>query len=91
MIPVSTTRTLKLIPMFMKSTPPPLAMIQEQSSPYKSIDRTVRALLDTGAEWSCMNWDTYEKLKINHLNTSFVPTLKGATGHDMLDKRNHNI
>ena len=31
-----------------------------------------------------MNLDTYEKLKINRLNTSFVPTLKGATGHDML-------
>ena len=46
--------------------------------------RTVRALLDTGAEWSCMNLDTYDKLKINCLNTSFVPTLKGATGHDML-------
>ena len=48
--------------------------------------RTVRALLDTGAEWSCMNLDTYEKLKINHLNTSVVPTLKGATGHDMLTR-----
>ena len=46
--------------------------------------RTVRALLDTGVEQSCMNLDTYEKLKINHLNTSFIPTLKGATGHDML-------
>ena len=33
-----------------------------------------------------MNLDTYEKLKINCLNTSFVPTLKGATGHDMLTK-----
>ena len=31
-----------------------------------------------------MNLDTYEKLKINCLNTSFMPTLKGATGHDML-------
>ena len=30
-----------------------------------------------------MNLDAYEKLKINNLNTSFVPTLKGATGHDM--------
>ena len=48
--------------------------------------RTVRALLDTGAERSCMNLDTYEKLKINCLNTSFMPTLKGATGHDMLSK-----
>ena len=33
-----------------------------------------------------MNLDTYEKLNINCLNTSFVPTLKGATGHDMLAK-----
>ena len=33
-----------------------------------------------------MNLDTYEKLKINHLNTSFMPTLKGATGHDMLTR-----
>ena len=33
-----------------------------------------------------MNLDTYEKLKINRLNTSFVPTLKGATGHGMLTK-----
>ena len=48
--------------------------------------RTVRVLLDTGAERSCMNLDMYEKLKLNHLNTSFVPTLKGATGHDMLAK-----
>ena len=48
--------------------------------------RTVRALLDTDAEKSCMNLDTYEKLKINCLNTSFMPTLKGATGHDMLTK-----
>ena len=31
-----------------------------------------------------MNLDTYEKLKINCLNTSFMPTLKGTTGHDML-------
>ena len=48
--------------------------------------RTVRALLDTGAERSCMNLGTYEKLKLNHLNTSFVPTWKVATGHDMLTK-----
>ena len=48
--------------------------------------RTVRALLDTGAEQSCMNLDTYEKFKINCLNTSFMPTLKGATGHDMLTR-----
>ena len=34
---VSTTRKLKQTLMFMKSTPPPLAMIQEQFSPYKSM------------------------------------------------------
>ena len=33
-----------------------------------------------------MNYDTHEKLKLNNLNTSFVPTLKGATSHDMLAK-----
>ena len=33
-----------------------------------------------------MNLDTYEKLKLTNMNTSFVPTLKGATGHDMLTK-----
>ena len=33
-----------------------------------------------------MNYDTYEKLKLNNLNTSLIPTLKGATGHDMLAK-----
>ena len=48
--------------------------------------RTIRALLDTGVDRSCMNLDTYEKLRPNCLNTSFVPTLKGATGHDMLAK-----
>ena len=48
--------------------------------------RTVRTLLDTGVEKSCMNIDTYEKLKLTNMNTSFVPTLKGATGHDMLTK-----
>ena len=50
-------------------------MIQEWFFPIVVNGRTVRALLDTGAERSCMNLDTYEKLKINHLNTSFVPTL----------------
>ena len=33
-----------------------------------------------------MNLDTYKKLKIKCLNTRFVPTLKGATGHDMLTR-----
>ena len=53
--------------------------------------RTVKALLDTGAERSCMNLDTYEKLNINCLNTSFVPTLKGVTGHDMLAKESQHL
>ena len=33
-----------------------------------------------------MNLDTYEKLKLTQLNNIFVPTLKGATSHDMLAK-----
>ena len=31
-----------------------------------------------------MNLDTFQKLKLKNLNTSYVPMLKGATGHDML-------
>ena len=37
MNPVSTTKTLKQTLMFMKSTPPPLAMTWGQYSPYKSM------------------------------------------------------
>ena len=37
MTPANTTRTLKQTLMFMKYTPPPLAMTQEQFSPYKSM------------------------------------------------------
>ena len=33
-----------------------------------------------------MNLDMYEKLKLTHMNPSFIPTLKGVTGHDMLAK-----
>ena len=45
---------------------------------------TVKVLLDTGTERSCMNLDTFEKLKLKNLDTSFVSTLKGVTCHDML-------
>ena len=45
---------------------------------------TVKELLDTGAEKSCMNMDTFEKLNINNLDSSFMPAVKGATGNDML-------
>lgn len=41
------------------------------------------ALLDIGAERSCMNLETFKTLRINNLNTSFIPTVKGATGHDL--------
>ena len=33
-----------------------------------------------------MNFDMYKKLKLTHMNTGLIPTLKGATGHDMLAK-----
>ena len=72
--------------MFIKSTPPPLDMVLELFFPIIINGRTARVLLDTSAERSCMNLDTYEKLKLNNLNTSFVPTSKGAMGHDMLMK-----
>ena len=31
-----------------------------------------------------MKLDTFEKLTIKNLNTSYITMLKGATGHDML-------
>ena len=48
--------------------------------------RTVKALHDSSVERSCMNLDRYEKPKLANINTSFVPTLKGTTGHDMLTR-----
>ena len=33
-----------------------------------------------------MNLDTYKKLKLTNMNTSFIPTLKVAKGYDMLTK-----
>ena len=47
----------------------------------------VKVLLNTDAERSCMNLDTYEKLKLTQMDTSFILTLKGAMGHDMLAKQ----
>ena len=85
MTPVSTTRILKQTLVFMKYTPPPLDMTQEQFSPYKSMAGQLETYW-TLVQRSCMNLDTYEKLKLTWLNTSFIPTLKGATGHDMLAK-----
>ena len=85
MTPVSTTRKLKQTCVHEIYTTT-IGYDTGTVFPIQVNGRTVRALLDTGAERSCMNLDTYEKLKLNHLNTSFVPTLKGATGHDMLTK-----
>ena len=47
----------------------------------------LRALLDTGAERSCMNLDMFMKTSSSPTWTLvLIPTLKGATGHDMLAK-----
>ena len=51
----------------------------------------VHALLDTGAKRSCMNLETFENLKINYLNTNFIPTVKRCYRAWHACSRNHNL
>ena len=46
-------------------------------------DKQVNALLDTGAEKSCMSMDLFGRLKLS-LNASKVPKLRNASGRDMV-------
>ena len=46
-------------------------------------DKQVNALLDTGAEKSCMSMDLFGRLKLS-LNASKVPKLRNASGRDMI-------
>ena len=45
-------------------------------------DKQVNALLDTGAEKSCMSMDLFGRLKLS-LNAAKVPRLRNASGRDM--------
>ena len=45
-------------------------------------DKEVNALLDTGAEKSCMSMDMFARLKLP-LNVAKVPKLRNASGRDM--------
>ena len=45
-------------------------------------DREVNALLDTGAEKSCMSMDMFARLRLP-LNVAKVPKLRNASGRDM--------
>ena len=85
MTPVSTTRTLKQTHVHEIYTTT-IGYDTGTVFPIQVNGRTVRALFGYWCRTSCMNLDTYEKLKINCLNTSFVPPLKGATGHNMLTR-----
>ena len=49
-------------------------------------DKQVNALLDTGAEKSCMSVDLFDRLKLS-LNASKVPKLRNASGRDMVTDR----
>ena len=40
-------------------------------------------LFDTGAMKSIMSFDTYQKLKLNNLNTSSMPHVVGASGESL--------
>ena len=46
-------------------------------------DKQVNALLDTGAEKSCMSLDLFGRLKLS-LNALGVPKLRNASGRDMV-------
>ena len=45
-------------------------------------DKGVNALLDTGAEKSCMSIDMFAKLKLS-INAGKTPKLRNASGKDM--------
>ena len=45
-------------------------------------DKEINALLDTGAEKSCMSVDMFTRLKLP-LNVAKVPKLRNASGRDM--------
>ena len=47
-------------------------------------DKQVNALLDTGAEKSCMSMDLFGRLNALSLNASKVPKLRNASGRDMV-------
>ena len=46
-------------------------------------DKQVNALLDTGAEKSCMSMDLFGRLKLS-LNALKVPKLRNTSGRDMV-------
>ena len=51
--------------------------------PVRVQDKQVNALLDTGAEKSCMSMDLFGRLKLS-LNTLRVPKLRNTSGRDMV-------
>ena len=45
-------------------------------------DKEINALLDTGAEKSCMSIDMFARLRLS-INTGRTPKLRNASGKDM--------
>ena len=50
--------------------------------PVSTQDKEINALLDTGAEKSCMSIDMFARLRLS-INTGRTPKLKNASGKDM--------
>ena len=46
-------------------------------------DIKINTLFDTGAMKSIMSFDTYQKLKLNDLNTASIPHIVGASGESL--------
>ena len=57
------------------------------TSPVCIQDKEINALLDTGAEKSCMSIDMFAKLKLS-INAGKTPKLRNASGKDM---KNHGV
>ena len=48
-----------------------------------NLDVKINTLFDTGAMKSVMSWKMYEKLKLNHLDTTSIPYVVGASGEGL--------
>ena len=46
-------------------------------------DLTINTLFDTGAMKSIMSFETYQKLKLNKLNTNSIPHVVEASGKSL--------
>ena len=54
-----------------------------QSFANSNADIKINMLFDTGVMKSVMSFDTYQKLRLNKLNTASIPCVVGASGESL--------